>query len=303
MDAERELVLGGTGFLGPHLVDAIVALGRRVTVAARRPPPASLRLPAGVDFVSVDGERPGALVEDVARGKYARIFHLAALSRTDEAEAAPARALRLNRDWPAELAAAATAAGVPYVWASTDLVFGGRPPADALGYGPDEAPAPVGVYGRSKAAGEEAVLASAEGALVVRLPLLFGDSRGRALGASDGLFEALARGVTARLFTDEWRTPLDVVAAARGLVALERMGCTGRWHLGGRGVSRFELGCALCLAAELDPARLEPVQRSNLGLAETRAEDARLDTRATRALGSELSICLDSGSAPHFRES
>lgn len=298
-----DLVIGGTGFLGPHVVEALVARGRHVTVAARRRPRAEHGLPAGAAFLEVDGEQPGALAARVASGEFRRVLHLAALSRVDQAEADPERALRLNCHWPSELASAADAASCAFVWASTDLVFGGRAPLDAAGFGPTEAPSPIGAYGTSKAAGEAAILERNPAALVVRLPLLFGDSRGRGLGARDGLFAALDRGESPQLFRDELRSPLDTGAAAAGLLALVDMGCAGIWHLGGRAVSRFELGRALCLAAGRDPARLRSVLQSDLGLAGRRAADARLDSRATRELGSELDMCLDSGGAPVFPES
>jgi dTDP-4-dehydrorhamnose reductase len=293
------LVTGGTGFLGLFVTRALVRAGHTVTLAGRH----EVELPEGARrFVQTDGQQPGALVDVVETGAFRVVVHLAALARTGEAEADPARADRLNRDWPGELAAAARA-GVRFVHASTDLVFGGEPPRGATGFGAADPPAPVGHYGVSKAAGEGRVRAADPHALVVRLPLLFGDSGGRGFGAGDGLFAALERGESPGLFTDELRTPLDVEAAAAALVALSDAHATGIWHLGGRPLSRFELGVALCHATGRDTTPLVPTTRVALGLTASRAGDARLDTRRTREHFPAIAALLDSGSAPSFPKS
>ena len=82
------------------------------------------------------------------------IVNAAAYTAVDKAEAEPEQALRVNRDGAALLAAAATAADVPFIHISTDYVFDGtkRTP-----YREDDPIAPLGAYGLSKAEGERAV--------------------------------------------------------------------------------------------------------------------------------------------------
>jgi dTDP-4-dehydrorhamnose reductase len=192
----------------------------------------------------------------------------------------------LNEALPARVAGWCAQHGVRLLHVSTDLVFG-REPAPPGGFSEGDVPAPLGVYGETKAAGERALLAADAAALVVRLPLLFGDSRGRGLGASDGLLAAIARGERPRLHLDEWRTPLDVRDAAGALVELVHGDERGLLHVAGpERVNRLQLGLLTLLARGDDPveaqARLEPARRADFRAGPPRAEDTSLD--ASRAL-------------------
>ena len=75
------------------------------------------------------------------------------------------RAFRANRDGPAELARLCEAAGIPLIHVSTDYVFDGIKGAPYVETDPT---APQGVYGASKLAGEQAVMAACSRAIVLR---------------------------------------------------------------------------------------------------------------------------------------
>ena len=278
---ETALILGGSGFLGAHLVRAWRGAwpAIRCVSAARNPE---------------HGATPGAVVhawDALDAGSTERLFSefepgvvisAAALSRVGDCEREPDLAVSLNTELPGRLARLAEERGVRMLHISTDLVFGGRP-AQGERYSEADQPSPLGHYGATKAAGEEQALAA--GALVVRLPLLFGESGGAGAGASDGLFAALGRGERPGLFSDEWRTPLEVGSAARALVELAGGGAQGLLHLAGAvRLSRFELGCRLLRAAGMgdSASELRCITRAEAGMA-TRASDVSLD--ASRALG------------------
>lgn len=288
MGARSVLILGASGFLGPHLVRAARARGWRV-LAAVRTPHAVPWLAEGVpdECCPWDAEQPGALADLLARVRPDALLSAAALARVEACEREPERATALNVELPAEAARLCRARGLRLVHVSTDLVFGARAPR-AQGFGEDEPPAPVHAYGRSKAAGEERVLRACPAALVVRLPLLYGDSGGRGLGATDGILAALARGERPALFTDEWRTPLEAGNAARALLELLDGGQRGLLHVAGpERLTRFELGLALLLARGHAPAaahaRLRALTRAELGLTQ-RPADVALDASRARAL-------------------
>ena len=91
--------------------------------------------------------------------------------RVDDAEREPDRCHRENAEGPACLAAACAQRGLPFVTFSSDLVFDGskREP-----YVETDPVSPLNVYGRTKAEGEERVLAVAPSSLVIRTSAFFG---------------------------------------------------------------------------------------------------------------------------------
>ena len=289
MSERRILVLGASGFLGPHLVAAAVQSGARVAAASREPG----RAPAIggwaphelARFDALDPARTRPMLDELRPDA---IVLATALARIDECERDPARARVINADLPATVADFARSRGLRLVALSTDLVFGARPPASER-FREDEPPAPLHVYGATKAEGEARVLAADPGALVVRLPLLYGDSLGRGLGASDALFSALERGERPALFTDEWRTPLEAGNAARAVIELLESAERGLLHVAGpERLSRHELGLALLRQRGLSRAaaleRVRTATRAELGLAHLRASDVSLDASRARGL-------------------
>ena len=303
---ERTLVLGGSGFLGAHVVAAAVRAARKSASMAEPLGPAVVsvsRNPAeGPSFCQPrDAARkatrdlgvPGELEALLERAMPARVYSCAALASVAACEQDPALAERLNTELPARLGERCAALGIRVVHVSTDLVFGARP-APGAGFGEDAEPVPLSVYGRTKLAGEHALLAACPDALVVRLPLLYGNSGGRGRGASDALLEAVERDAMPPLFVDEWRTPLEVSNAAEALVELAHRapsapGGRGVLHVAGpERVSRHELGLAVLLAMGLESAdaaaSVRPCRRDELALAAPRAEDVSLDARRARAL-------------------
>jgi dTDP-4-dehydrorhamnose reductase len=93
------------------------------------------------------------------------IVNAAAWTAVDKAESEEAAALRLNAEAPGELAAVADRLGVPFLHLSTDYVFAGDKPGP---YVETDATGPLGAYGRTKLAGEQAVAAAAPRHLILR---------------------------------------------------------------------------------------------------------------------------------------
>ncbi|SFQ66173.1 SDR family oxidoreductase [Hymenobacter arizonensis] len=112
--------------------------------------------------------------ESVARAldKYRpwAVVNAAGYVRVDEAETDEERCFRENATGPAVLAAACAERELPFLTFSSDLVFDGQQDEP---YTESSVPNPLNVYGRSKLAGEQAVLAAYPAALVVRASAFF----------------------------------------------------------------------------------------------------------------------------------
>lgn len=101
----------------------------------------------------------------------ALIVNAAAYTAVDRAEAEETLAFSLNADLPRRIAEACSKANVPLVHISTDYVFDGAKDGPYL---EDDPIAPLGVYGRTKAAGEAAIEASGANAAVLRTAWVYG---------------------------------------------------------------------------------------------------------------------------------
>lgn len=95
----------------------------------------------------------------------AQVINAAAYTAVDRAESEPALAWRINAEGAEHLAGACAQIGARLLHVSTDFVFDGEA---SHPYPPGASTAPLGEYGRSKLAGEEAVLQALPGALVMR---------------------------------------------------------------------------------------------------------------------------------------
>jgi UDP-glucose 4-epimerase len=148
----RAIVTGGAGFIGSHLVDALLADGYGVTViddlssgdAARVAAEADLRELDIVDLAAL-----GAVVEEVGPSA---IFHLAAQASVVASVQDPGRDCEVNVRGTLNVVEAAGRCGVPVVFTSTGgALYGDDAPMPT---DEDRIPAPLSPYGASKWAAE-----------------------------------------------------------------------------------------------------------------------------------------------------
>ena len=247
--------------------------------------------PAGIPHVRFDLEQTATLEAALDKARPDAVVHAAALPDPDACEREPARAQACNADAPGRLARLCRARGARLVALSTDLVFAG----DRPWYGEDDEPAPVLAYGRSKLAGEGAVLAEDPRAVVLRLPLVYGRGHGPRATASESVAWALAAGRPLRLFTDQVRTPVDAESVADAIARVLAGDHAGRFHLGGpERVSRHELGTRVAAALRLDARLITAVRQGDLPLA-PRPADVSLDNRRAREVLGWRPRALDLG--------
>ena len=229
-------------------------VGRRLAVHAGR---------AGRDVLALTSSQwditdPGAAAAIVAPGD--AVVNCAAYTNVDAAESDPERAHAVNADGPGYLAAACAAAGAALIHISTDYVFSGDfGTASPRPYEPDDPVGPLSVYGRTKVAGERAVLAALPDATVVRTAWVYTGAGGTDVVAA--MRRLAAGGDTVDVVDDQIGSPTYV----DDLVGVLLQVAGGRVHAplihaANRGaVSRFDQARAVFGALGADPQRVRPV--------------------------------------------
>jgi len=263
------LLIGKNGQVGQELQRTLLPLGELVALGRD-----------GLDLGDLD-----AVNRVLASEAPDVIVNASAYTAVDRAETDEAGATAVNASAVRAMAGFAREHGALLVHYSTDYVFDGAKDAP---YREDDATAPQSAYGRSKRAGEEAILASGCKALVFRTSWVFSAHGGnfiktmlRLAGERDSLnvvADQIGAPTSAELIADV--TALAVAAYRRGALAdgiyhLTASGATS-WHgLASHAIARArERGASF----KVDPAQIKPIPTEAYPLPAKRPKNSRLDT-------------------------
>jgi dTDP-4-dehydrorhamnose reductase len=260
----RWVVTGASGMLGRDVVEAGERAGATVLPLTRE----------DLDITDLEAAERALAGADV-------VVNAAAYTAVDAAESDEAAAFLANGVGPAVLARAA--AGARLVQISTDYVFGG----DATSPYTEDAPiAPRSAYGRTKAAGEWAVRAEHQDALVVRTAWLY--------GAGGPCFpKTIARVAAERGGLDVVDDQLGQPTWTRDLAALvvrlvEHRAPAGTYHGTASGHTSWHgFAQAVVAAAGLDPAIVRPTTSADFARPAPRPAYSVLGHRTLVAAGVE----------------
>ena len=153
------LLFGATGQVGQELLLVLMRLGQIVATTRNGV------LPDGGPCEVADFDQPDSLAAVLQRVRPEVVVNAAAYTAVDRAEEDRDAAWRANAEAPGVLAQWCAQAGVPLVHYSTDYVFDGQ---GKRAYREDDVTSPLGVYGASKLAGEEAIRAAGGRHLIFR---------------------------------------------------------------------------------------------------------------------------------------
>lgn len=288
MAATRVLVTGAGGQLGQALVAAA---------------PAGVELRA-VDRAQLDVTDVNAVGREIRSFAPALVINASAYTAVDRAEQEIEAATRANVDGPANLAAALAAghgagscdfpSDVPsdaqgvvrarLLHVSTDYVFDGSASAP---YAPDSPTAPLGVYGRTKLAGETAALAALPGrVMIVRTAWVY-SARGR--NFLQTMLRLMRERSEVRVVADQVGTPTSTASLAAVCWALGLQAQTaGNFHWTDAGVASW-YDFAVAIAEEAVAAGLlrsapvvVPITTRDYPTAARRPAYSVLDSTSTR---------------------
>jgi dTDP-4-dehydrorhamnose reductase len=209
------------------------------------------------------------------------IINAAAYTAVDKAESDAAAAFVVNAQAPGILAEEAAALGIPLIQYSTDYVFDGRKGAP---YTETDATNPLGVYGQSKLAGEEAITAVQGKHLILRTSWVYSAHGHNFLLTMQRLLQEKPE---LRIVADQIGAPTWAGTIANSTLALiERWqaGETGAWgtyHLTAQGETSW-FGFAQAIGEALREqgkpcANLLPITTSDYPTPATRPLNSRLD--------------------------
>jgi dTDP-4-dehydrorhamnose reductase len=274
----RVVVTGSRGQLGVELLQRVPAGTESI----------------GLDRASLDIGDGDAVLARLREIRPVAIINAGAYTAVDRAESEADASHRANAEGPRHLAAAAAAVGARLLHVSTDFVFDGR---QSSPYRPDDAPAPLGVYGASKLAGEQAVRDTAGvDALIVRTGWVY-SAHGQNFVQT--MLRVMRERPEVRVVADQIGTPTSTMTLADTLwTLLDRDAAVGTYHCSDAGAaSWYDFACAIRELAQqrsgetLAPVR--PIATADYPTPARRPAYSVLDKTSTWAI---------TGPAPHWRE-
>jgi len=221
------------------------------------------------------------------------VINAAAYTSVDKAESNVEQAFAVNRDAVEILACASAQAGIPLFHLSTDYVFDGN---STTPYEPSDPASPLGVYGRSKWAGEQAIRALLPAHLILRVSWVFGAHGNNFVKT---ILRLARERRELRIVGDQYGAPTHAGAIAEVLLLLadrylrapgNRSLPWGTYHYTGSTVTTW-CGLAQATVAQaasrgmLDrPPTVRPITTADYPLPAARPKNSVLDMQTTRNL-------------------
>ena len=233
------LLTGSSGLLGHAYAQAAVRRGHSVTALYNQNRPIADGLTRTIQLDASQAE----ILTNIAIEMWPDVIvNCAAISNPTSVEADAKLAKKINVALPRLLAQLSTHLGARLLHVSTDMVFDGQSDQP---YRSTDMPAPTNLYGQTKLMAEREVLEhNTEDPVVLRIPILMGNSPSGQRSIHENLIAAIHAGEKPKLYCDEIRQPCSASNVAEVLLELtERRDLHGLFHwAGSETISRFEIG-------------------------------------------------------------
>lgn len=245
------------------------------------------------DVAELDITDADAVLRAVERDRIDVIVNCAAYTNVERAEEDEATADLLNHRAAGNLAAAAKATGATLFHVSTDYVFDG---ASCLPYTEEMPTSPQSAYGRTKLAGEQAVIGSGCRYLIFRTAWLYSEYGNNFLKT---MLRLTSERETLKVVFDQAGTPTyagDLALAIFSIIEAGRYaGNEGVYHFSNEGVcSWYDFAAEIAVAAGHNACRIEPCRTAEFPTKAARPAYSVLDkTKIKSIFGMEI---------PHWRE-
>jgi len=258
------LIAGANGLLGQKLVQQfqegydVLCLGLQPTSVWRDESPL---------YVQCDITRRREVREVVERFVPNVVINAAAFTDVDGCEVEKEACWKINVEGVENLIYASKKVHARFVQVSTDYVFDGR----RGHYTEEDIPRPLGYYGRSKLAAENAVRASDLRFAIVRTQVLYGTGRQIKPNFALWLVSNLSQERPVRVVTDQIGNPTLADDLAAAIAKLVDLGKEGLYHIAGSQiVSRFDFALQLCEVFGFNASLVQPITTQELSQAAPR---------------------------------
>ena len=214
------------------------------------------------------------------------ILNVTAFHKAEACEEDPDTAFATNATAPSRLARFARELGARFVHVSTDYVYGG---SDARPLTETVPPAPVQVYGASKAVGEWLILLADPDALIVRSSGLYGVAGASGKGGNfvQTVIRLAREKGEMRIVNDQFLSPTYTADLAAAIGQLLERQASGIFHVtNADSCSWYDLACHVVTTAGLR-AVVHPVSTAEFGAVVRRPAYSVLDNARWRSIGLE----------------
>jgi dTDP-4-dehydrorhamnose reductase len=260
MSPKRILVVGSNGLLGQKMAELLLR-GSPHTVLL-----SSVENVPVAEYGSVPYRQLDITSKKEVRGTFAEwkpdiVVNCAAMTNVDACESERELAWKINVSGVENLIDGARVQSATIVHLSTDYIFDGR----SGPYTEQDRPNPLGYYGKSKLASENALRASGVPFLIARTMVLYGSGVAVRPNFVLWLIESLEQGTAVRIVDDQYGNPTFVDDLAYGLLRAIELERTGIYHLAGREiVSRYEFALRIAGVFNLDTSLIASLKTSQL---------------------------------------
>ena len=281
---QKVLVIGANGLLGQKIVETFLDDFEVHGIGRKNKP--SLEFDK-FNYTVCDITNREQILELVRTFEPHFIVNSAAYTNVDGCEDEKEDCWKINVVGVENLANTAKRFGIHVVHISTDYVFDGV----EGNYDEESRPKPLGYYGRTKLAAENALISSGIDCAIVRTMVLFGMGIDLNHNFVTWIIEKLTNGESIKIVDDQFGHPTLVDDLAKAILRIVDLKKTGIYNIAGSEcISRFELAQKIAKVFDLNSALIHSIKTKDLNQKAPRPLNSSFDLNKTlKELGFQLS--------------
>ncbi|MCX6641027.1 MAG: dTDP-4-dehydrorhamnose reductase [bacterium] len=265
---ERILITGCHGLLGQKLHRLLSPTN---TVIGFDISPETMLSGPSFEYRLLDITKRNELIDAVIETAPRFIINTAAMTAVDRCENERDHCWRVNVLAVENLIRAAQKIKAHLIHISSDYVFDGTCPP----YKETDVTKPLGFYGKSKLASENAIRGADVVHTIVRTQVLYGVARNIRLNFVNFIVGRLQEQGSIPIVTDQIGTPTLADDLATGIARIVQLQRQGIYHISGsESISRYDFARKIAVTFDEDPDRIEPIKTKDLNQASPRPADS-----------------------------